>query len=199
MISTACGTLTPGYVTVSSDGYITHVGKRLRKQDAKFKIKTAEILIPGLVDIHNHGFGGAENLEDHWTNPAYTLERLAKQGTTSVLASIMYPANKLDKVEKMTQDLVKNWIGRHDDNSAVIMGLHAEGPIIASLGGLPATKDSSSIQEWTLNYIKDCGSALKVMTIAPSCEAATNFQIIKELHKRNVTVSLGHDKECTES
>ena len=41
-------------------------------------MKAAEILIPGLVDIHNHGYGGAPNLEDHWTNPAYTLEKLAK-------------------------------------------------------------------------------------------------------------------------
>ena len=158
-----------------------------------------EILIPGLVDIHNHGYGGAAELEWHWENPAYTLQRLAKNGTTSVLASIMYPADKLDKVRSMTRDLIDNWVGKHTSNSAVIMGLHAEGPIIRSLGGLPPAKKSTDLQQWTLDYIRECGSALKVMTIAPSCEAATDYRVIKELHKHNVTVSLGHDKECDEA
>lgn len=75
----------------------------------------------------------------------------------------------------MTKDLIKNWVGKHKKNYSVIMGLHAEGPIIASLGGLPPTRNSTDIQEWTMEYIKDCGSALKVMTIAPSCEAATEY------------------------
>ena len=111
----------------------------------------------------------------------------------------MYPADKLDKVRSMTRDLIDNWVGKHTSNSAVIMGLHAEGPIIRSLGGLPPAKKSTDLQQWTLDYIRECGSALKVMTIAPSCEAATDYRVIKELHKHNVTVSLGHDKECDEA
>ena len=79
-----------------------------------------------------------------------------------------------------------------------MMGIHAEGPIIASLGGLPPTKPAGDLQQWTLNLLDDLGPALKVMTIAPSCEAKTDYQIIKELHKRDVAVSLGHDKLCSE-
>ena len=145
LISVEHGTLEPGFVTISADGMIENVSGTLRATDMTLPMQTVDILIPGLVDIHNHGYGGAPELEWHWENPAYTLERLAKNGTTSVLASIMYPAEKLDKVKCMSKDLIDNWVGKHTTNSAVIMGLHAEGPIIASLGGLPPAKNSSEL------------------------------------------------------
>jgi N-acetylglucosamine-6-phosphate deacetylase len=87
----------------------------------------------------------------------------------------MFPANKLDSISKMCKNLVENWVGVMNKNSSVMMGLHAEGPIIASLGGLPPTKPASDLQRWTEKYLEDCGSALKVMTIAPSCEAKTDY------------------------
>jgi N-acetylglucosamine-6-phosphate deacetylase len=112
VVSIHCGTLTPGFITVSANGLIVHVGNIPREEDKNLEVKKAKVVLPGLVDIHNHGYGGADNLEDHWTNPSYTLEKLAMHGTTSVLASIMFPANKLDSINEMCKNLVKNWVGK---------------------------------------------------------------------------------------
>lgn len=48
------------------------------------------LLVPGFVDIHTHGRGGAEDMADFWLCPEYTTRTLPGMGTTSVLASMVF-------------------------------------------------------------------------------------------------------------
>ena len=46
-------------------------------------------------------------------------------------------------------------------------------------------------------FLNKMGSDLKVMTISPSLDYP-DYEKIQLLNKSNITVSLGHDKKCTE-
>merc|ERR1712232_775588 len=81
---------------------------------------------------------------------------------------------------------------------AVLEGIHAEGPVVESLGGLPPG-DSDMGPAAFLKFLDMLGPALKIMTIAPSREAKSKppFQRLKALLSRGIRPALGHDTACT--
>lgn len=112
------------------------------------------------VDIHNHGLGGTAEVLDAWSQPgsprrpnlasagaaaataaahrpaplatpAYTLERLPQQGTTTTLASLI-PADA-DRLEACVK-AIRSAMDSPGQAAARVVGIHAEGPIIADLG-----------------------------------------------------------------
>jgi N-acetylglucosamine-6-phosphate deacetylase len=87
-------------------------------------------------------------------------------------------------------------VGKQMPNSAVLEGIHAEGPVVATLGGLPPGESDMSMADFA-ELLKVLGPGLKVMTIAPSLDAKDGYQKIQLLLQQGVKPALGHDKECT--
>ena len=86
----------PGYIIIDRDtGRITDIGEGVLKESEDDDIVNVNIVLPGFVDIHNHGFGGSEDVLDYWTNPEYTLSRLPKMGVTACLATVTLPGSEL--------------------------------------------------------------------------------------------------------
>ena len=188
--------LSPGYVHFDSDGMIILISET---PPASFQdFETAPILIPGHVDIHNHGVGGADDVVDYWNVPSYTLSRLARVGTTSVIATLVFPDNQHER-SKTTCDALSACVNQ-DGHGCVVRGIHAEGPVVATLGGLPdsSRQAAGSVEEFEC-LLNDIGEHLKIMTVAPSCDVQQNYARLQMLSKRNVKISLGHDKNCTEA
>ena len=82
--------LEPGHVLLNETGLVIEVTKA---RPHGVDVIEAEIVCPGFVDIHNHGFGHTDtsaDVTDFWTDPAYTCSKLIQQGTTSVLATVMF-------------------------------------------------------------------------------------------------------------
>ena len=94
-------------------------------------IMTAEIALPGFIDIHNHGLGGAVYIIDSWSNPDFTLQRLPAAGTTCVLASIV-PADI--RALQTIASALRDRFDKSVNGASVVAGYHAEGPCIAELG-----------------------------------------------------------------
>ena len=125
-------------------------------------------LLPGFIDIHNHGLGGAADMVDSWTVPDYTLSRLPRLGTTSVVGSVVFfgdvgrrdhhsvgeggdgdggGSSKADTTGEGDDEAGKRFwaifdalssrLGKAAPGCAVVEGIHAEGPVVADLGGLP--------------------------------------------------------------
>ena len=65
-----------------------------------------------------------------------------------------------------------------------MIGIHAEGPIIATLGGLPQSDAHMPLDEFC-KLLDALGPALRVMTIAPSVDAPELLRM-KELVKRGI-------------
>lgn len=190
--------LTPGYVYVNSNGNIAYVGSRKPSfplVDAMAKEYSAGYVLPGMVDIHNHGLGGHDDVVGYWSNAEYSLQRLAKQGTTSCLATIVFKTG--DDISGLCNS-ISNVCGK-TGLGCVLRGIHAEGPIIATLGGLPDSSDFERGPGGFEDILTTIGPWLKIMTISPSIDALESFSRIKLLVKHGVRVSLGHDKQCSEA
>ena len=163
-----------------------------------------DVCVPGFVDIHTHGVGGAFDVMDYWKDPSYTQLAVVEHGCTSLLATVVFsdssPENRLQCCAKLHKAS-----GRQRDlRGAIIEGIHAEGPIIHSLGGLPSSAAFCEMDEKAfcklLDDISGPNGLLRIMTISPSLETGPSGPWrIKLLMERGVVVSLGHDRDCTEA
>lgn len=157
----------------------------------------ADIVTPGFIDIHTHGIGGHKELLEYWRNADYTCAKVVKWGTTSIIASVAFPKLDPNGIVDSVISSLRGRIGRVLSNSAVVEGIHAEGPIVADLGGLCEGEFTMDIEKFS-KFLDKMGSDLKVMTISPSVDAETFYSRMKMLIARGVVVSLGHDKKATE-
>ena len=189
------------YIAVNHDGRICEISPSLNPRG--YDVVRAPVIMPGCVDIHNHGIHGrpGEGLYKTWLNISENARALAKLGTTSCLASIIFAdvdTNLRDVLEVCST--INAACENHEIGAARICGIHAEGPVIANLGGLPDSRQLSkmSLTEFE-SMLDNIGPYLRVMTISPSCDSGDErgFRRIKMLHDRGVRVSLGHDRTAS--
>jgi len=145
------------------------------------------ITAPGLIDIHIQGAGGADIL-DGTEDALLTIARtLARTGTTSYLGTTVVKPKENNYHLKVAKRYVNKFV-----DGATLSGFHLEGPFInpEKKGALNPSGIYPSSPE-SFNEILDItGDTLKMMTIAP--EMPGNFNIIKELKKKNVIPAFAH-------
>ena len=78
--------LEPGFVTIEDDVIVETSDIAPAEMDAQLE---ADLVTPGFVDIHTHGIGGSNEVAEFWLHPEYTLARVVKYGTTSLLATMV--------------------------------------------------------------------------------------------------------------
>ncbi len=150
--------------------------------DAK---KNLPFLIPGFIDLHVHGGGGADIMEGGKALHV-VAQTHAKFGTTSFLATTM--TAPFSDLKKSFLDM-KSEFDQKGKNSARCLGVHLEGPFISDkkLGAQP-----NFAREATLKEIKELHNILpiKVITIAP--EEFNHLNLISELINLGIMVQIGH-------
>jgi N-acetylglucosamine-6-phosphate deacetylase len=145
----------------------------------------APYILPGFIDLHVHGGGGADVMEAG--DAIQTITRThARYGTTSLLATTMTaPRNELMRVVA--------GLGEHAKYRAAggarVLGVHLEGPYI-NPGKLGAQPDAAAVavRDEVLKYL--ALAPIRVVTIAP--EISGHLDVIAELAARGVRVQLGH-------
>jgi N-acetylglucosamine-6-phosphate deacetylase len=142
-------------------------------------------IIPGFVDLHVHGGGGADIMEGG--HSAQTVAKTHAQfGTTSFLATTMTaPFNEL---EHSFLSMAKTFSVRLK-SEARLLGVHLEGPYISAqkLGAQPDFVRMGSLQEITkLHRIVP----IKTITLAP--EVFNHTDLIKDLITMGIMVQIGH-------
>ncbi|BDC36982.1 N-acetylglucosamine-6-phosphate deacetylase [Paraburkholderia terrae] len=145
----------------------------------------APYILPGFIDLHVHGGGGADVMEAGNAIEAITRTH-ARFGTTSLLATTMTaPRDELMAVVAGLGDVAKNRV----PGGARVLGVHLEGPYInpGKLGAQPDAAVSAVLDE-VLKYLSI--APIRVVTIAP--EISGHMDIISEINARGVRVQLGH-------
>ncbi|WP_129790085.1 N-acetylglucosamine-6-phosphate deacetylase [Promicromonospora panici] len=151
-------------------------------------------VLPGLVDLHNHGGGGVS-----FPDVASASDALAgvlehrRHGTTTLLASLVtaQPEVLLERAGVLAELAV----------AGEIEGLHAEGPFLSYRRR--GAHNPADLQEGSVDLVRDLVKAargyLRTMTIAPEVPGVTGPGGVAEaLIEAGVLPSLGHTDGSTE-
>ncbi len=156
--------------------------------------KEQSIVAPGLIDLHVHGFGGSDAIDD----VAGMAWALAAGGTTAFQPTLFpEPAPALGRCAASI------WSGGSALTSvqgARVLGLHLEGPFVnpESAGALPRealAMPSLAALRAILGPATGDGRGIRTMTIAP--ELAGARELIDELVRCGIVPSLGHSRATT--
>jgi N-acetylglucosamine-6-phosphate deacetylase len=169
-----------GHLTVR-DGRIEHLdGEPVDPQSNQ-----DPYVLPGFIDLHVHGGGGADVMEG--AAAAVTMARLhAQYGTTSLLATTMTaPRAELEAVLVALAHVSQS----RASGSARVLGVHLEGPYLnpGKLGAQPEAAKTAVLEE-VLHFLSL--APVRVVTLAP--EIAGHLPIIGVLAERGVRVQMGH-------
>ena len=117
-----------GYIRIS-EGKITEVGLNDPEtvQGAVFVDATKYKIIPGLIDLHVHGYMGEDVASADVHSVLSMSSRLAAEGTTSFLPTL--GAMPVDCIDKVTETVKSVVLDRANDG-AEVLGLHLEGPFL---------------------------------------------------------------------
>ncbi len=142
-------------------------------------------LVPGFIDVHVHGGGGADVMDDE-AAVRHLARFHARHGTTSLLATtITAPWNHIQAALATVQQVRD----RPGDAEARVLGAHLEGPFIhpQKLGAQPPFT-AEATPELVAEVVRR--GVVRVVTLAPDRpggpEAAVQFA------RAGVRVSLGH-------
>lgn len=144
-------------------------------------------VIPGLIDMHIHGYLGEDTSDGSFDGVRTMAEGVAKNGVTGFLPTTMTVsydelraafAQIRRAMDESTRD---GWQG------AQILGVNAEGPFIN-----PAKKGAQAgehIRTGDPDFLKEYLDIIRVFTIAPEMDG--NMDCIREMAGRTL-ISMGH-------
>ncbi|MDO8145630.1 MULTISPECIES: N-acetylglucosamine-6-phosphate deacetylase [unclassified Isoptericola] len=152
-------------------------------------------VLPGLVDLHNHGGGGA-SFPDAATaaRARHAVTAHLHQGTTSVVASLVTaPAEVLRERVALLADLA---------DAGEIAGIHLEGPFLS-----PARRGAQSprhLRAGDPDLVRALAAAarghLRTMTVAPEIEGVVGpGGVIETLVDLGILPSIGHTAADTDT
>lgn len=145
-------------------------------------------VIPGLIDVHNHGNSGADFSDGDYDGLVKMAGYLAKNGVTSFApASMTLPYDVLEKAFATARRLAD----KAPEGKAVLRGIQMEGPFFsekkkgAQNGAYLRDPDFAAFRK----LYEGCGGLVRIIDVAPELPGACEFvRQAKEL----CTVSIAH-------
>jgi N-acetylglucosamine-6-phosphate deacetylase len=179
--------LRPGWIEVS-EGTVSALGTgRVRGADRELGAVT---VVPGFVDTHLHGGGGANfsSAERGETATAAAFHR--RHGTTTLVASLVTagPEDLLRQVAALARDV----------RAGFIDGIHLEGPWLstqrcgAHQPSLMRDPDPAEIDR----VLEAGGGTIRMVTIAPERDGA--IAAIRQIVDAGVAAAVGHTEATYE-
>ena len=146
---------------------------------------SAPVLLPGFIDLHVHGGGGADTMQAGASIDIIARTH-AQHGTTALLATTMTAPH--GEIEAALRALAPACRAR-TEGAARVLGVHLEGPYISpdKLGAQPSFAAVPNIAEiLALHAI----APLRVLTLAPELPGA--LEAIPALVAAGIRVQIGH-------
>lgn len=132
-------------------------------------------VLPGLIDIHSHGFSGMDTMD---ANLDEIAQQLARKGTTSWLPTTMTSSS--EALKKVTESSLKS-------SGCNILGFHLEGPFIST--EYKGAQNENHIRVADFNELKSYKN-VRMITVAPEIDG--NMDFVKKAAEAGYIVSLGH-------
>ena len=168
------------------NGRIAYIGN---DENIEPIFETDGIVVPGFIDEHIHGAGGADAMDGTVEALQTISEFLAREGTTGFLATTMTQSpenitNALKAVKKVRE--------KDEYKGAEVLGVHLEGPFISPkhVGAQPLEYVATPDAELFDKYNAASGNSIKIVTLAPEVEGGLG--LVKHLSNIGVVASVGH-------
>jgi len=158
---------------------------RCKDHDYKEIDAKQNYVVPGFIDVHIHGYGGADVMDGQDQSLTRIASGITANGVTAFLATTM--TMEQDKIEKALEMVKKRISNKQCIGEAMILGVHLEGPFISK--EYKGAQRGDCVVSPDIEWLDKYSDIIKVVTIAPEVEGA--MDMIKGLsHKINF--SLGH-------
>lgn len=174
------------------DGFVERI-------DYKTVNGSSDIVIPGFVDIHTHGFRGYEASS---CDPQELIEMATQMAMRGIVGFVPTIADcTLDEVAKIID--AYRIAFEKDVRGAKFLGVHMEGPYLSKKksGAIDPNKLSSIDVKELETFLREYAGDIAIMSIAPELEGA--LELIDMLKRFGIVISLGHSlstyEECEEA
>lgn len=186
-VVTGTHVLRPGWVEVA-DGRIVGVGsgEPPRTPDQRF----SGTIVPGFVDMHSHGGGGAAFTEATREAVETVTALHRRHGTTAMMASLVSaaPAELLRQVTGLAEEV----------RAGRVLGIHLEGPWMSPcrIGAHePSTLRHPDLAEIDA-LLAAADGAIRMVTLAPELPGA--LAAVERFVEAGVVVAVGHTEATYE-
>ncbi|MEN0129830.1 MAG: amidohydrolase family protein [Brevundimonas sp.] len=192
-VVTPHGVIPDGVVAIDG-GTITWVGPA-EDADGELPAPTQDTLLPGLVDLHNHGGGGA-SLPDvlHADEVRTAAREHLRHGTTSLVASLVTaPRDVLLARTALLADAA---------DEGEIVGIHLEGPFLSH--ARCGAQNPGDMLDGDADLVRAVATAarghLATMTVAPEVDgvATGGDDVLRALVEAGAIPSIGHTDAAAE-
>jgi N-acetylglucosamine-6-phosphate deacetylase len=184
-VATPDGVLDPGWLLVE-DGHIAALGagEPPAHPEATRTDAANSWVVPGFVDVHCHGGGGAAFTSADPAHVRRVVDAHTAHGTTTMLASLVTrPVPELVEQVAALADLVTD---------GLVAGIHLEGPFLSAARcgahdpALLRPPDPVSVDA----LLAAGRGTIRMITVAPELEGAV--PAVKRLVDANVLAAIGH-------
>jgi N-acetylglucosamine-6-phosphate deacetylase len=146
--------------------------------------------IPGFIDVHIHGVGGADVMDATKEALDTMTNTLPGEGTTSFLATTMTQSStEIEKALTNAGDYIKEQQAR---GKAEILGIHLEGPFVNAkrAGAQPLDHIIDPNLEVFKRWHSLSKENIKLVTMAP--EQPGGLEMVRYLKENGIIASIGH-------
>lgn len=188
------GMINEGYVAIRN-GKIHEVGQMADCTDTDgydrlFPFSNSYELLPGMIDLHIHGAGGADTMDATPEAIQTIAARLPQEGTTSFLATTM--TQEIEHIERALVNVADYRKRVNGPGEAEVLGVHLEGPFLSPkrAGAQPVDKmlnpDIALFERWQ----RSAAGSIRLVTVAPELPGGMEF--VAHLAQCGVVASVGH-------
>ena len=180
--------LRPGWIELSQDT-IEAVGSGVPPSPAAHRLGAATV-VPGFVDTHVHGGGGANFSVALPSETATAVALHRRHGTTTLVASLVTagPAELMRQVAELAEDV----------HTGLLAGIHLEGPWISTKrcgAHDPALMRDPDLDELDRVLVLG-GGTIRMVTLAPERDGA--LAAVRRIAEAGAVAAVGHTEATYE-
>lgn len=187
--------LSPGWVQLRGRTIVAVGAGKEPSGDKPYKLPPGCTIVPGYVEMHTHGAGGADmTAMDPAESRRACVALLAAGVTSTVISLVSAPLAELEQGVAIVADLML----RPGEDHARILGTHLEGPFLSPEHPGAHHKPSLRLPDGaaTRSILAAGGGTVRMMTLAP--ELPGSKEVLGILRDSGVTAAMGHTRATYE-
>lgn len=186
----------PNSVVTCQNGLIASITNNNSPTKSSLEFPSSWHLVPGFIDLHIHGAGGADTMDASFSALETISKSLVKEGVTGFLPATITAAP--DTIKNTLKVAASYMSQQAKIPGAEVLGIHLEGPFLSK--EQPGAHKLEYLIPPNIELFKTwqeaSGNNIRIVPIAPELPGSIEF--IKYLKQQNIVPSIGHTNATLE-